>query len=185
MGSTLVRRNLFRLTCVCIHFTAAARWYSKVHLNERLRLNTKIWWGFGLWGEFCFGKGFVHIWGGVVKILVFTRKLRRCHFLCSRPEHLFKVKKADKCDLSASINHIPPLSVICLLLCKMAPAAAAHPQATTSMEHALQAHTGAAPLLLSHQPVPQGKPLEGFREGCSLLCWPQGRRVHTDTQSAE
>lgn len=123
---------------------------------------------------FGFGKGFGHIFLGV-KILVFTRKSRRCHFLCSRPEHLFKVQKADKCDLSASINHIPPLSVICLLLGKMAPAAAVHPQATISMEHPLQARTGAAPLLLSHQPVPQVNPWRVSERGEACLVDRRGK----------
>lgn len=47
MGSTLVRRNFFQFVFASISdFTADARWYSEVHLNERLRLNTKVWWGF-------------------------------------------------------------------------------------------------------------------------------------------
>ena len=64
-------------------FTADARWYSEVHLNERLRLNTKIWWGFRTmrfvlrWLRF-FGGGVVHFLGAGV--FAFTRKDKEVPF---------------------------------------------------------------------------------------------------------
>lgn len=51
-----------------------AHGYSQIHLNKRLRLNTKICWGFGPWGFFCFGLGFLWGFRFCARDLVFTRK---------------------------------------------------------------------------------------------------------------